>query len=151
MFDESFRKLLIFCFNRKKKIIDNIEDIYDGKYYMKFDDVLLDFYNMLFLWNIDGVLLFKSLKILMWLFYFVINEFLFKMRWELENMLLVGFWIGLKNFEMMIFFKFFIEDLELLENGVFVMIDRNEIIIVKGLLLVGIVDFLVKCVVCNMM
>lgn len=151
MFDESFRKLLIFCFNRKKKIIDNIEDIYDGKYYMKFDDVLLDFYNMLFLWNIDGVLLFKSLKILMWLFYFVINEFLFKMRWELENMLLVGFWIGLKKFEMMIFFKFFIEDLELLENGVFVMIDRNEIIIVKGLLLVGIVDFLVKCVVCNMM
>lgn len=151
MFDESFRKLLIFCFNRKKKIIDNIEDVYDGKYYMKFDDVLLDFYNMLFLWNIDGVLLFKSLKILMWLFYFVINEFLFKMRWELENMLLVGFLIGLKKFEMMIFFKFFIEDLELLENGVFVMIDRNEIIIVKGLLLVGIVDFLVKCVVCNMM
>lgn len=151
MFDESFRKSLTFRFNRKKKITDNIEDIYDGKHYMKFDDVLSDPHNMSFLWNTDGVPLFKSSKTSMWPLYFVINELPFKMRREPENMLLAGLWIGPKKPEMMTFLKPFIEDLELLENGVLVTTDRNEIIAVKGLLLAGTADLPAKCAVCNMM
>lgn len=73
MFDENFRKSLTFRFRRKKKITGNIEDIYDGKHYMKFEDILSNPNNMSFIWNTDGVPLFKSSKTSMWPLYFVIN------------------------------------------------------------------------------
>lgn len=52
--------------------------MYDGEYYKYF--IMFGFFlenDIFFIWNIDGVFLFKSLKILMWFLFFVINELLF--------------------------------------------------------------------------
>lgn len=85
--------------------------MYDGEYYKYF--IMFGFFlenDIFFIWNIDGVFLFKSLKILMWFLFFVINELLFVICWNFENLLFVGFWIGFKKLEMLIFLDLFIED-----------------------------------------
>lgn len=41
---------------------------------------------------IDGVLLFKLLKVFFWLVYFVVNEFSLYLRFLKKNMILWGLW-----------------------------------------------------------
>lgn len=80
MYDKEFRTKLNFRLGRKKKSEDNIEDIYDGKLYKQYDEILFNRNNVSFIWNTDGVPLFKSSKTSMWPLYYVINELPFKMR-----------------------------------------------------------------------
>jgi hypothetical protein len=81
----------------KKENDDNIEDIYDGKHYKQYGNILSNRNNISFIWNTDGIPLYKSSKTSMWPLYYVINELPLKMRRELGNMLLAGLWIGQKK------------------------------------------------------
>ena len=50
--------------------------------------------NISFLWNTDGVPLFKSSKVSMWLIFLVINELNPKLRFKSENMIFARMWYG---------------------------------------------------------
>lgn len=150
MYDNIFREQLTFRFKREKKKEENIEDIFDGKYYKQFN-ILSNQNNISFLWNTDGIPLFKSSKMSMWPLYYVINELPYKIRREPRNMLLVGLWIGPKKPEMMTFLQPFVGDLKLMENGIQVETDENKSIEVKGILIAGTSDLPAKCAVCNIM
>lgn len=60
-----------------------IEDIYDGNFYrnlFKIGGLFLEenFYNLFFIWNMDGIFIFKSLKVFIWFFYLIVNELFVK-------------------------------------------------------------------------
>lgn len=50
--------------------------------------------NIFFVFNIDGVLVFKSNNIFIWLVLMIINELLYKVLMMRENMIFVGLWFG---------------------------------------------------------
>lgn len=107
--------------------------------------------NILFILNIDGVFIFKSLKFLIWFVYFMINEFLFKIRIQFENVLfqICGLWFGESKFLMSIFGRLFFFSLKNLEeNGIMVIVNEKEVLC-KVFLICSIVDFLVKCYLMN--
>ena len=59
----SFINKLQYKYNRKKIVQDNYEDIYDGKIYKELSQpnkILSDPNNISFMWNTDGIRVFKS-------------------------------------------------------------------------------------------
>ena len=95
-----------YRFKHQKKYSDHIEDIYDGCIYKKHfenDGFLSNTDNISFLWNTDGIPLFKSSKISIWPIFLVINELESKHRYKSENMLLAGIWYSSKNPEASFF------------------------------------------------
>ena len=85
-------------FRRKKKFANNIEDVYDGEVYQKLikQGILQSENNFSFIFNTDGVPVFKSSKISIWPLLLVINELPYRKRMATENMLLAGLWFGEK-------------------------------------------------------
>ena len=108
-------------FNRINTV-DSIEDIYDGLVYqehMQDRQFLADANIISFLWNTDGVPVFKSSKCSIWLLYFVINELPIHKRWCKENVILGGLWFGETKPNMLTFLKPFTESISDLKiNGV---------------------------------
>lgn len=73
------------------------EDIYDGKlykYYVENNGLLNYLENILFIFNIDGVFVFKSSNVFIWFIYLIVNELFYYLRMKKENMLLVVLWFG---------------------------------------------------------
>ena len=90
-----FTELLNHRFNRTKKDINNVEDIYDGSIYKSLPpDFINNVNNVTFSWNSDGVPLCKSSKISIWPFYLTINELPFKLRGKKEYTIIAGLWFG---------------------------------------------------------
>ena len=124
-----------------------IGDICDGELFKEV--VQDDTCTLTLTWNTDGVPLFKSSKTSMWPLYFCINELPFIQRRKPENLLLAGLWIGPKKPEMMTFLDPFINDLEILQNGLCVDISPDERKTFKVFLIAGTADLPAKAAVCN--
>lgn len=90
--------------------MDCFEDIYDGSLYCSYFDnngILSNLNNLFFIFNIDGVFVFKSSNVLVWLIYFVINELFYYLWMKKENMILLSLWFGNSKFLMGMFLKLF--------------------------------------------
>ena len=111
MFSRSgFYKDLQHRFNRKKQAQENIEDVYDGPLYRSLvsKGILNSGNNISFIFNTDGVPVFKSSKVSIWLLYLVINELPHNKRFAKENLLFAGMWFGEKKPAMWTFRNRFI-------------------------------------------
>lgn len=73
------------------------EDIYDGKlykFYVENNGLLNYLENILFIFNIDGVFVFKLSNVFIWFIYLIVNELFYYLCMKKENMLLVVLWFG---------------------------------------------------------
>ena len=153
---KGFYNDLLHRFSRKKKSKDNIEDIYDGLNYqqhMKDGEFLSKKENISFIWNTDGIPVFKSSKYSMWPIYLAINELPLKKRWHANNIILAGLWLGHQKPDMLQFLKPFTESLTTLyTEGVRINSpDIQETLTCRGMLLCGTCDLPAKAIVHNMM
>ena len=106
MFTRSgFYKDLQHRFNRKKQAKENIAYIYDGRLYKSLvrKAILSSGNNISFIFNTDGIPVFKSSKVSIWPLYLIISE---------------GMWFGDKKPAMWTFLKPFQESFSKLEQGV---------------------------------
>jgi len=71
--DPNFLRAINYKFERQKKANENIEDIFDGTEYKKYN-ILKEYGNLSFTFNTDGVPVFKSGTQQLWPIYMVINE-----------------------------------------------------------------------------
>ena len=139
---------LQYRFNREKRNPNNIEDIFDGKLYKeRFDNdgFLSSRKSISFLWNTDGVPIFKSSKFSIWPLYLVINELKPQKRFKSENLILTGLWFGDKKPLMWLFLKPFYFSMVTLQQGWdFQVTHKNqetEQMKIKGMLLAGSCEF----------
>ena len=146
---------LMHRFERKKKHENNYEDIYDGEIYQKHfgpNGFLRNPYNISFMWNTDGVPIFKSSNFGMWPFYLVINELPHKKRISKENLILSGIWFGEHKPNMAYFLIPQLESIQFLKKtGINIEWSNKETVTVKGMLLCGTCDMPAKALVLNMM
>jgi len=112
----SFYTSLQHCFNRKKNEPSNIEDIYDGKLYKGLvnEGILSSRDNISFLFNTDGVPVFKSSNVSVWPLFLVISELPHEKRMAKENMIFAGLRFGDKKSAMATFLKPLYEELLLM-------------------------------------
>ena len=85
-----------YRFLRKKINHGHIEDIYDGELYQELiqQGFLADKHNISFMWNTDGIPVFRSSNFSIWPLYFRINELSPNKRGLKDNMILAGLWFG---------------------------------------------------------
>ena len=140
-------------FHRKKKNINNLEDVYDGRIYRRLvkDGILQSGNNFSFVFNTDGVPIFKSSKVSIWPIYLVINELPYKKRMATENMLLSGLWFGEKKPAMWSFLKPFYKSFVDLEQGVIFQVKNKGPVTCKAVLLGCTCDLPARCMICNAM
>ena len=143
----NFCENLQYRFYRPKSHSDHIEDIYDGCIYKElFEDngLLSNPDNISFLWNTDGVPLFKSSKVSIWPIFLVINELEPKFRFKSENMIFAGMWYGTMKPEPSIFLEPLYRELKTLENGVTLKVRLNDnrygLKLVRAFLIAGTFD-----------
>ena len=124
-------------FNRKKYICSNIEDIYDGKLYRELINkgILNSGNNISFLFNTDGVPVFKSSKVSIWPLFLVINELPYEKRMAKENMIFAGLWFGDKKPAMATYLKPFYDKLQLLDKGILVQSPERGQLLCRSVLL----------------
>ena len=152
MFSRSgFYEDLQHRFNRKKQAQENIEDIYDGRLYRSLvrKGILSSGNNISFIFNTDGVPVFKSSKVSIWPLYLIINELPHHKRFAKENMLFAGMWFGEKKPAMWTFLKPFHESFSKLEHGVNCSVNGIGNVTCQGVLLGGTCDLPARCLVCN--
>ena len=95
-----FYESLQYRFKQNKISTENIEDIYDGLIYQKhFKNYgfLANPGNLSFLWNTDGVPLFKSSKISTWPIFLIINDLEPSLTFKSENIIFAGIWYSSKK------------------------------------------------------
>ena len=95
-----FYESLQYKFKQNRRSTGNIEDIYDGLFsekHFKNYGFLVNPDNISFLWNTDGVPLFKSSKISIWPIFLIINELEPSLRFKRRISYLLEFGIVLKN------------------------------------------------------
>ncbi|XP_071493037.1 uncharacterized protein [Diadema antillarum] len=106
---------------RHKQHEANIEDIFDGEIYkrMRADgEILGNDCNFSYMFNSDGMPVFKSSKYSLWPIYIMINELPPKLRFD--NLILAGVWFGKVEPKMEVFLeKFTTEANKLSEDGVY--------------------------------
>ena len=105
-----FRDSLKHRRTRIKEHGKNIEDVYDSEMYQKLSEdggpLSSDMENNIsFIFNTDGVPIFKSSKMSLWPIFLMINELPFKERKFRKNMLLCGLWFGPSKPVMNLFSK----------------------------------------------
>ena len=152
MFSRSgFYNELQHRFHRKKQALENIEDIYDGRLYRSLvkKGVLSSGDNISFIFNTDGVPVFKSSKVSIWPLYLIINELPYNKRFARKNMLFAGMWFGEKKPAMWTFLKPFHHSLSNLEQRVNFSVCGIGSITCQGVLLGGTCDLPARCLVCN--
>ena len=67
--------------------------------------------NISFTWNTDGISVFKSSNYSIWPIYLAINELPLDKRWNSNNTILAGLWLGHQKPDMLLFLKPFTESL----------------------------------------
>ena len=127
--------------------------MYDGRIYKKLvqKGILQSENNFSFIFNTDGVPIFKLSKVSIWPIYLIINELPYKKRMATENMLSSGLWFGEKKPAMWTFLKPFYKSLIDLEQGVTFQVKNKGSAACKAVLLGGTCDFPARCLVCNAM
>lgn len=144
---KDFYKNLMHRFVRKKINQDNLEDIYDGSVYKQLFEnsgFLSKPSNISFMWNSDGVPLFRSSKFSIWPLYLVINELPYSMRFRPENVLFAGLWFGLKKPEPHVFIGAFKPSFKRLYNGVELELANGTTLTVSAVILTGTCDLPAK-------
>ena len=140
-----------YRFNRNRTNND-LGDIHDGALYRKHweSGFLKDYRNISFLYNTDGVPIFKSSKYSLWPLFLAINELPYSQRFRRNNMLLAGVWFGPDKPFMLTFLKPFHTVFHQLEtNGVCILNPSGEEITLRTILLCGTCDLPARCLVCN--
>jgi len=100
---------------------DNVEDIYDSKCYQDAEkDYLSEIYNISFMCNTDGLQIFESSLMSMWVFYLVVNELPPHKRFLTENMLVAGIWVSSSKPHPNIFLQPIYKDMQTLKSGIMV-------------------------------
>ena len=140
-------------FERQKKNLSGIEDIYDGtryQFYMQSGEFLSQHHNISFIWNTDGIPVFKSSKYTIWPLYFAISELPPHKRWCSDNVILAGLWFGVKKPNMLTFLKPFTEGMSKLHSGIELYSpDIMGNFICRAMLLCGTCDLPAKAMVYN--
>ncbi|KAE8741053.1 hypothetical protein FOCC_FOCC013423 [Frankliniella occidentalis] len=77
---------------RQKENSDNIEDIYDGEIYKRAQSQGFTNNGITFMFNTDGIPVFKSNSYSLWPFYLVILELPPEKRFLSENLIIAGIW-----------------------------------------------------------
>lgn len=149
----TFYEYLQYRFKRKKKVKDNIAEVYNGKLFKELSakGVLSSGDNISFLMNTDGVPVFKSSKVSIWPLYYIINELEYSKRIARENMLFAGLWFGEKKPAMWTFLRPHMNALKELETGVEFESPSRGQFVCKALLLACTCDLPTQCLVCNSM
>lgn len=135
---QEFEEGLKHRFSRNKEKKENIEDIYDSQQYKdlsKNDGPLSKPYNLSFVFNTDGVPIFKSSKTSIWPIFLLINELPYKMRKSRKYMILAGLWCGSAKPSMNIFLDPMCKTFNDLEKGVEVTTFSKATVLVQGFLL----------------
>ena len=99
---------------------ENVSYITNGQLYKSFlslPDVNIKHF-LTFLWNTDGVSVFRSSHYDIWPMYLAINELPQHLRFKQENLILSCLWFGKKKPVMTTFMRSMYEQLKSLENGV---------------------------------
>eukprot|EP00111_Clytia_hemisphaerica_P012667 TCONS_00037261-protein len=129
---------------RFQRISTGISDIYDGSLYKSFSSpgsFLSNVNHISFLWNTDGVPVFKSSKSSLWPLLYSINELSFKERAKKENELINGLWFGESHPNMLLFLPPQLETMnDIRENGIKI----NDKVTLKGMILCGTCDMPAK-------
>ena len=141
-------------FERQKGNVSSIEDIYDGaryQSYMQSGEFLSQQHNISFIWNTDGIPVFKSSKYCIWPLYFAISELPPHKRWCSDNVILAGLWFGLSKPAMLTFLKPFLEGMSKLHSGIELYSpDIMGNFYCRAMLLCGTCDLPAKAMVYNM-
>ena len=95
--------MLLKLNHRFQRTASSPSDIYDFSLYKSFSSFLKNPFNISFMWNTDGVPLFKSIKSSIWPVFYTINELPFKDRMKKENILISGLWYGETHPNMLLF------------------------------------------------
>ena len=150
---DGFVEKLQHRFTRKRTVVNNIEDLYDGILYKEMfenNGPLSNPYNISFCWNTDGIPVFKSSKFQLWPMYLAINELHIKYRMRKENMIFAGLWFGESKPVFSRFSQPLLKDLVTLENhGIDVQI-QGKTVNSKAFLLYGCADLPARSAVLNM-
>lgn len=122
---EEFREGLKNKSQRVKRKENNIEDVYDCENYKLLfgEKKALNENNeshLSFIFNTDGIPIFKSSKTSIWPIFLMINELPYRMRKSRENMVMCGLWFGKSKPDMNMFCNFFHQSLMNLQNGVII-------------------------------
>uniref|UniRef100_A0A6V7IHC1 Transposase domain-containing protein n=1 Tax=Bracon brevicornis TaxID=1563983 RepID=A0A6V7IHC1_9HYME len=147
---------LQYRFNRVKEDINGLEDIYDGQVYERYMSDVNDFdlkspSNISFMWNSDGVPLFKSSQFSIWPLFLKINELPPKKRNKPPNMLLAGLWFGSKKPDANIFLEPLRNSMTHLYDGEnFDVRDLEEQVKVRAIVICGTCDLPAKAIFLNM-
>lgn len=144
---ENFYNSLQWRFQRPNNQNGIIRDVYDGLLYQEWmrNNFLLNPNNISFSWYTDGVPVFKSSKVSVWPLYLSINELPFKLRKNMDNILLVGLWFGNKKPDANKFVHRFRGQFETIFQGLNVNIPgRNNVTTIRGVLLTGTCDLPAK-------
>ena len=150
-----FYESLQYRFKRNKRSTDNIEDIYNGLIYekhLKNYGFLANPDNISFLWNADGVPLFKSSKISIWPIFLVINELEPSLKFKSENIIFAGIRYSSKKPEAALFLEPLYKELKLLKEGIKVNIpaantDTYFSKLIKAILIAGNFDLPARCLI----
>ncbi|KXJ23145.1 hypothetical protein AC249_AIPGENE10506 [Exaiptasia diaphana] len=148
--DSIWKIITTYRFNRIN--LNGLGDIYDGALYRKHweSGFLRDYRNISFIYNTDGVPVFKSSKYSLWPIFLAINELPYKQRFSKDNMLLAGMWFGPDKPFMLTYLKPFHTVFHQLEtSGIDIVNPSGEKISVRAILLCGTCDLPARCLVCN--
>ena len=128
-------------------------DVYDGLLYQKHfksGGLLSDINNLSFVYNTDGVPVFKASNFQLWPLYLAINELPPDKRFKMDNVILAGLWFGNLKPHMLTFLKPFHSTLyELESKGEQFNLPSGEVITTRAFLLLGTCDLPAKAAVCN--
>lgn len=149
-----FKESLINRNTRQKENLDNFEDIYDGSIYKSLSaDFLANPNNITFIWNSDGVPLFKSSKVSIWPLYLMINELPYKLRIREENTIIAGLWFGSYNpssHQINMFLNTYRKDLKKLFRGInFTVANAINTLRIRAQIIGGTCDLCAKAIFLN--
>lgn len=136
---EEIRNGLKHRFERVKTNESNIEDVYDCDIYkqMSKDGGPLSSdkpNNISFIFNTDGIPIFKSSKTSCWPIFMMVNELPYRMRKSRENMLMCGLWFGHEKPRMNMFCQPLHKSLVELDKGINLQLKDGNNITVQGYL-----------------
>ena len=137
---EGFVESLNYRFTRQKTNENNLEDIYDGQIFKGFINGVINRLNiqnfLAFLWNTDGISVFKSSKFSIWPFFLVNILLPPEQRFRRENLILAGLWFGKTQPQPNLFLNAFLPEVEQFRRGVpFHIANVNEPVIFHGFIM----------------
>ncbi|XP_066936547.1 uncharacterized protein [Clytia hemisphaerica] len=138
--------MLLKLNHRFNRTASSPSDIYDFSLYKSYSAFLNNPFNISFMWNTDGVPLFKSIKSSIWPVFYTINELPFKDRRKKENILISGLWYGETHPNMLLFLS---PQFESFRELTYFGTQINEEVTIKSMLLCGTFDMPAKASVLN--